>query len=168
MQIRTFLGFINSSIDELNLARVPIKMRYVHVCTSMYMICTCLYKSKRVYICIYMYIYVWTMYIHVYTSECTYHVRTMYIRVCTFAEMYIRVCTCLWFSLLVYTMSVSCCTIALYIHCTYMVQTCLYTFMPGGQDSRCSLSLSLSLSLSSCLPIQRWARAGWQPAASKC
>jgi hypothetical protein len=34
-------------------------------------------------------------------------------------------------------MSVSCCTIALYIHCTYMVQTCLYTFMPGGQDSRC-------------------------------
>ncbi len=33
-----------------------------------------------------------------------------------------------------------CCTstIAWYIiHCTYMVQTCLYTFMPGGQDSRC-------------------------------
>ncbi len=28
-------------------------------------------------------------------------------------------------------------TTALYIHGTYMIQTCLYTFMPGGQDSRC-------------------------------
>ncbi len=27
-------------------------------------------------------------------------------------------------------------TIALYIHGTYMVQTCLCTFMLGGQDSR--------------------------------
>ncbi len=34
-------------------------------------------------------------------------------------------------------MSVSCCTIAWYVHGTYMVQTYLYTFMPGGQDSRC-------------------------------
>ncbi len=34
-------------------------------------------------------------------------------------------------------MSISCCTIALYIDCTYyMVQTCLYMFMPCGQDSR--------------------------------
>ncbi len=35
-------------------------------------------------------------------------------------------------------MSVSCCTIAAawYIHGTYMIQTFLYTFMPGGQDSR--------------------------------
>ncbi len=51
--------------------------------------------------------------------------------------MYIHVCTYLCFSIIVYTMSVSRCTLALYIHCTYMVQTCLYTFMPGGQDSRC-------------------------------
>ena len=36
-------------------------------------------------------------------------------------------------------MSVSCCTIALYTHCTYTVQTCLYTFMSGGQDSRCEI-----------------------------
>ena len=40
-------------------------------------------------------------------------------------------------------MSVSCChgTIALYVPCTYTgrVQTCLYTFMPGGQDSSCIL-----------------------------
>ncbi len=76
------------------------------------------------------------MYIHVYTKECTYHVHTMYIRVYTFAEMYIHVGTCLCFSNIVDTMSVSCCTIAWYVHGTYMVQTCLYTFMPGGQDSR--------------------------------
>ena len=50
--------------------------------------------------------------------------------------MYIHVCTCLCFSNIVHTMSVSCCTIAWYVHGTYMVQTCLYTFMPGGQDSR--------------------------------
>jgi hypothetical protein len=35
------------------------------------------------------------------------------------------------FSIIVYTMSVSRCTLALSKHCTYMVQTCLYTFMPG-------------------------------------
>ena len=51
--------------------------------------------------------------------------------------MYIHVCTCLCFSIIVYTMSVSRCTLALSEHGTYMVQTCLYTFMPGGQDSRC-------------------------------
>ncbi len=28
---------------------------------------TCLYESKSIYTCIYMYIHVWTMYIHVYT-----------------------------------------------------------------------------------------------------
>jgi hypothetical protein len=64
---------------------------------------------------------------------CTYH--TMYIRVYTFAEMYIHVCACLCFSNIVHTMSGSCCTIAWYVYGTYMVQTCLYTFMPGGQDS---------------------------------
>jgi hypothetical protein len=68
------------------------------------------------------------MHVHVYTTTCTYHVHTMYIHVCTFTEMYIHVCTCLCFSIIVYAMSVSRCTLALYIHCTYMVQTCLYTF----------------------------------------
>ncbi len=58
------------------------------------------------------------MYIHVYTLECRYHVCTMYIHVYTFAEMYIHVCTSLCFPIIVYTMSVSCCTIAWYIHCT--------------------------------------------------
>ena len=77
------------------------------------------------------------MYVHVHTTTCTYHVHTMYIHVYTFTEMYIHVCTCLCFSIIVYTMSVSRCTLALSKHCTYMVQTCLYTFMPGGQDSRC-------------------------------
>jgi hypothetical protein len=76
------------------------------------------------------------MYIHVYTLECTYHVCSMYISVYTFSEMYKHVCTCLCFSIIVCTMSVDWHTIALYIHCTYMVQTCMYTFMPGGQDSR--------------------------------
>ena len=104
--------------------------------TDLYIVCTCLYNSKHVQNCMNMYVHVWTMYIHVYTSECTYHVRTMYIRVCTFAEMYIRVCTCLWFSLLVYTMSVSRCQQALYIGCIYIRETCMYTFIPCGQDSR--------------------------------
>ncbi len=63
----------------------PLIYRFVH-CS------TCWYDSKRVYKCIYMYIYFWTMYVHVYTSECTYHVRTMYRRAYTFAEMYIQ-CT---------------------------------------------------------------------------
>jgi hypothetical protein len=76
------------------------------------------------------------MYVHVHTTTCTYHVHTMYIHVYTFTEMYIHVCTCLCFSIIVYTMSVSRCTLALSKHCTYMVQTCLYMFMPGGQDSR--------------------------------
>ncbi len=31
------------------------------------------------------------MYIHVYTTACTYHVHTMYIHVYTFAEMYMHV-----------------------------------------------------------------------------
>jgi hypothetical protein len=50
--------------------------------------------------------------------------------------MYHDVCACLCFSIFVYTISVSCCTIELYIDCTYMVRTCLYMFMPCGQDSR--------------------------------
>ena len=33
-------------------------------------------------------------------------------------------------------MSVSRCQQALYIACTYMLQTCMYTFIPCGQDSR--------------------------------
>jgi hypothetical protein len=103
---------------------------------GLYIVRTRLYDWKRVHKCINMYIHVWTMYVHVHTTTCTYHVHTMYIHVYTFTEMYIHVCTCLCFSIIVYTMSVSRCTLALYIHCTYMVQTCLYTFMPGGQDSR--------------------------------
>jgi hypothetical protein len=105
--------------------------------TGLYIVCTCLYDSKRVYKCIYMYIHVWTMCIHVYTSECTYHVLTMYRRVYTFAEMYKHVHACIYISRNVYTMYVCGRTIVLYIHGTDMVQTCLYTFMPGGQDSRC-------------------------------
>jgi hypothetical protein len=104
---------------------------------GLYIVRTRLYDWKRVHKCINMYIHVWTMYVHVHTTTCTYHVHTMYIHVYTFTEMYIHVCTCLCFSIIVYTMSVSRCTLALSKHCTYMVQTCLYTFMPGGQDSRC-------------------------------
>ncbi len=33
-------------------------------------------------------------------------------------------------------MSVSRCQQALYIACIYMLQTCMYTFIPCGQDSR--------------------------------
>ncbi len=112
--------------------------------TGLYIVCTCLYDSKRVYKCIYMYIHVWrlwTMYIHVYTSECTYHVRTMYRRVYTFAEMYKLVHTCIHILRNVYTMYVSGRTIASYIRCTYMVQTYLYTFMLGGQGSRCRIQI---------------------------
>ncbi len=106
--------------------------------TGLYIVRTRLYDWKRVHKCIYMYIHVWTMYIPVHTTTCTYHVHTMYIHVYTFTEMYIHICTCLCLSIIVYTMSVSRCTLALSIHCTYMIQTCLYTFMPGGQDSRWS------------------------------
>ena len=108
--------------------------------TGFYIVRTRLYDRKRVHKCINRYIHVWTMYVHVHTTTCMYHVHTMYIHVYTFTEMYIHwhVCTCLCFSIIVYTMSVSRCTLALSKHCTYMVQTCLYTFMPGGQDSRCT------------------------------
>jgi hypothetical protein len=34
---------------------------YYPAYTALYMVCTCLYDSKRVYTCIYMYIHVWTM-----------------------------------------------------------------------------------------------------------
>ncbi len=70
------------------------------------------------------------MFIHTRYVPCTY----MYIH---FKTCLCHVCTCLCFSTIVCTMSVNWRTIALYIHCTYMVQICMYTFMPGGQDSRC-------------------------------
>ncbi len=100
-------------------------------CTGLYIVCTCLYDSKHVYTCIYMYRHVWTMYIHVYSSWCTswYHVCTMYIHLKKCINMYIHVHEYVF-------MSVPCMysvhTIALYVHGTYMVLTCLYTFMPGG------------------------------------
>ncbi len=59
------------------------------------MVCTSSYESKCVHTCIFMYIHVWTTYIHVYTSKCIYHVYTMYIHVYTCLEMYIHVYTCL-------------------------------------------------------------------------
>ncbi len=34
-------------------------------------------------------------------------------------------------------MSVSRCQQALYIGCTYILETCMYTFIPCGQHSRC-------------------------------
>ncbi len=64
--------------------------------TGLYIVCTCLYDSKRVYTCIYMYIHNWTMYINVHTSECTYHAHTMFKRVYTFAEIYKHVHACLY------------------------------------------------------------------------
>ncbi len=84
------------------------------------------------------------MYIHVYTLECTYHVRTMYIRVyTTFAEMYIHVCTCLCFSIIISVYHVRVCQLlprcysivhTRYIHGTDIVH--VYARWPG-QDSRC-------------------------------
>ena len=78
-------------------------------CTRLYTVRTCLYNPKWVRKPINVYIHVWTMYIHVYSSLCTYHVHTMYIRVHTFSEMYVHVCTCSWFFIFVHSMYVSCC-----------------------------------------------------------
>ncbi len=87
-----------------------------------------------------MYMHVWTMYIHVYTFHCTYYVRTVYRRVYTFSELFKHVHTCLYISRNVHTCLNRVRTIALSKGVTYMVQTCLYTFMPGGQGSRCRAS----------------------------
>ena len=86
------------------------------------------------------------MFVHVHTRlnnvhtclylYCTYHVRTVYRRVYTFSELYKHVHTCLYISQHVHTCLNRVRTIALSKGVTYMVQTCLYTFMPGGQDSR--------------------------------
>ncbi len=61
-------------------------------------------------------------------------------------------------SIIVYTMSVSRCTLALYIHCTYMVQTYLYTFMPGGQDFRWLWCMHCALSGTNCWAAERFGR----------
>ena len=78
--------------------------------TGLYIVCTCLYDSKRVYLWIYMYIHVWTMYTHVYTFDCAswYHVRTVYRRVYVFPELYKHVHTCLCISRNVQTCSYHC------------------------------------------------------------
>ena len=57
--------------------------------TGLYIVCTCLYDSKCVCTCINMYIHVWTMYVHVCSPECTYHVHTLYIHVYDFASLYV-------------------------------------------------------------------------------
>jgi hypothetical protein len=98
-----------------------------------------------------MYIHVWTMYVHVYITACTYHIRTMmHIHVYTFAEMYIHVCiynyrnvyTCMYIMMSMFfkfnDLNCQCHGIyhvwqllyysivhTLYIH--HVVQTCLYT-----------------------------------------
>ena len=38
-------------------------------------------------------------------------------------------------------MSVSRCQQALYIGCIYILETCMYTFIPCGQDSRCRIMI---------------------------
>jgi hypothetical protein len=78
------------------------------------------------------------MYTHVHTFDCTYHVRIVYRCVYTFLELYKHVHTCLYISGNVHICLYHVCTVttALSVGGTYMVQTCLYTFMPGGQDSR--------------------------------
>ena len=97
--------------------------------TGLYIVCTCLYDSKRVCTCINMYIHVWTMYVHV-CPECTYYVHTnmsMILHYCTY-----HVHTCIYISWYVHTRLSVVCTIALSEECTYMVQTCMYMFIPGG------------------------------------
>ncbi len=93
--------------------------------TGLYIVCTCLYDSKRVYKCIYMYIHLWTMYIHVYTSECTYHVRTMYRRVYTFAEMFKHVHTWIY---------ISCFEKCIYNVCPQTYYSIVYTRYIHGTD----------------------------------
>ncbi len=88
--------------------------------TGLYIVCTCLYDSKRVHRCVNMYIHVWAMYVHVWTTACTYHVHTMFIHVYTSAEMYIHVCTCLCFSIIVCQLLYYSIVHTLYIHGTDM------------------------------------------------
>ena len=126
------------TFHEMSVAVCTLNISYIALDIQ---VCT---LNVHVYMIQNLYIIVWTC---TYMSErCTYmfiprNVHTMYVP-CTYMYIHFKiclyhVCTCLCFSIMVCTMSVNWRTIALYIHCTYMVQTCMYTFMPGGQDSRC-------------------------------
>ncbi len=90
--------------------------------TGLYIAHTCFYDWKRVHNSI-------NMYIHVWSEQCTYtfipqNVHTMYIQ-CIF--MYIHLQKCIYMYVHVYDFQclyiqcLSCCTIALYIECIYMV-----------------------------------------------
>ena len=81
---------------------------YRTACTSLYMVCTCLWNSKLVYNCINVYIHVWTMYIHVYTwifmnvyIPCTYMFinipKCMYVFINFKKCMNMSVLQCIWY-----------------------------------------------------------------------
>ncbi len=133
ISVRTLFNNI-CTIHEMYVAICTQNISYTNLAyTCLYIVCTCLFDSKRVCKCINMYMHVWTMYLHVYSPECTYHVRTMYIHVhnctyhvhtCIYISWYVRASWCLG---MVRTV-----TVALSEDHTYMVQTCMYMFIPGG------------------------------------
>ncbi len=82
---------------------------YRPACTSLYMVCTCLWNSKLVHKCTNVYIHVWTMYIHVYTGI----FMNAYIQ-CTY--MFINIPKCMY--------------VFIHFECSYIsrnVWTCLYS-----------------------------------------
>ncbi len=86
------------------------------------------------------------MYVHgtdMYVQFCKCIMIHIYVHVFTILEMYIHVHTCIYISRIVHTYLNHVCTIALSEDSMYMVQTCMYMFMSGGQDSRCILALGI-------------------------
>ena len=102
ISVRTLFNDV-CTIHEMYVAICTRYISYTNLpYTCLYTVCTCLYDSKYVCKCINMYIHVWTMYIHVYSPNCTYHVRTMYIHVydywvlyipCTYMYIHFMICT---------------------------------------------------------------------------
>ncbi len=121
ISVRTMFNDV-CTIHEMYVAICTRYISYTNLAyTCLYTVCTCLYDSKRVCKCINMYIHVWTMYIHVYSPDCTYHVRTMYIHVYIIHSCTYHVHTCIYISWYIHTCLSMVCTIALSKARTYMV-----------------------------------------------
>ncbi len=92
---------LNISCSYFDIHACKHKLGNRHVCTCLYIVCTCLHKLKHICTCINMYIQVWTMYKHVYTSKCIYMYIPciyMFIDFHNCIHMYIQFIKCMYMS----------------------------------------------------------------------